>query len=238
VLALAAAIGRRRTNRGPYADTGVPAAILDALRGAAAADGIRLVVLDPVRAGAVLALTQAADAWQRADPQYRRELATWTTDRCDRRDGVPAEVFGPRGTTASPGLRDFGLQLPGLHREAARFETRPRLVVLHSRGDGPGRWLDAGRALQRVLLTAALHGLAAQPLTQALEVAHLRRLLAPPGGVWYPQMILRIGYGHPVAAAPRRPLRDVVLTANGATLPLRSTAFRRPTVAAPARAGR
>ncbi|MEV6932687.1 nitroreductase family protein [Dactylosporangium sp. NPDC051485] len=226
-LALAGAIARRRTNREPFTDTVVPAAVLDALRRAAAADGIRLVVLDPVRRGAVLALTSAADAWQRADPRYRRELSTWTTGHAERRDGVPVPVFGPRSITATLALRDFGLQLTGVDRDTARFETHPRLVVLHSRGEGPDRWLDAGRALERVLLTATVHGLAAQPMTQALEVAHLRRLLAPPGGRWFPQMILRIGYGRPVAAGPRRPLRDVLLNTPGVALPLRSTAFSR-----------
>ncbi|WP_345141670.1 Acg family FMN-binding oxidoreductase [Dactylosporangium darangshiense] len=208
--ALAGAIAHRRTNRQPFDDTAVPAVVLDALCRAAAGDGLRLVILDPVRGGAVLALTQAADAVQRADPRYRRELAAWTTDRGERRDGVPVAAFGPRPTTAALPVRDFGLELQRAERDAARFEAHPRLVVLHSRGDGPDRWLDAGQALERVLLTASVHGLATQPMTQALEVPHLRRLLSPPGGHWHPQMILRIGYGHPVAASPRRPLRDVM----------------------------
>ncbi|MFG2045182.1 Acg family FMN-binding oxidoreductase [Dactylosporangium sp. NPDC048998] len=227
VRALAGAIARRRTNRDPYDDVAVPADALEVLRRAAAADGVRLVVLDPVRRGAVLALTQAAEAWQRADPRYHRELARWTTDRGDRPDGVPAQTFGPRPTTAALPVRDFGLDLPAVERDAARFEPHPNLVVLHSLGDDSGAWLDAGRALERVLLTAAVHGLATQPMTQALEVPRLRRLLAAPGGRWYPQMILRIGYGRPVATGPRRPLRDVLLPAAGTALPVRSTAFSR-----------
>ncbi|WP_432971515.1 Acg family FMN-binding oxidoreductase [Dactylosporangium sp. CA-233914] len=227
VRALALAIARRRTNRGPYDGDPVPVAVLEALRQAAATRDCRLVVLDPVRRGAVLALTQAADAWQRDDPQYRAELARWTTEHGDRRDGVVAPLFGPRPTSAALTLRDFGLGQPGAERDAARFEAHPNLVVLHSRGDGPGDWLDAGRALERVLLTAAIHGLAAQPMTQALEVAHLRRLLAAPGGRWYPQMILRVGYGHHVPASPRRPLHHVMLRSADAAAPEHSTAFAR-----------
>ncbi|MEU7872931.1 nitroreductase family protein [Dactylosporangium sp. NPDC049140] len=211
IEALALAINRRRTNRGPYDDAAVPGALLEALRRAAAGGSSRLVVLDPVRRGAVLAITQAADAWQQTDPRYRRELARWTSERGDRRDGVLAPWFGPRATTAGLPLRDFGLALPRLSREAARFERHPTLVVLHARGDTPEAWLDAGGALQRVLLTATLHGLAVQPMTQALEVAHLRRMLAAPGGVWHPQMILRVGYGGPVEASRRRPLRTFLL---------------------------
>ncbi|MEV8516501.1 nitroreductase family protein [Dactylosporangium sp. NPDC051484] len=226
VRALAGAIARRRTNRDPYDDAPVPVDTVELLQRAAAADGVRLVALDPVRRGAVLALTQAAEAWQRGDPRYLRELATWTTDRGDRPDGVPAHTFGPRPTTAALPVRDFGLTLPAVERDAARFERRPNLVVLHSLGDDSAAWLDAGRALQRVLLTAAVHGLATQPMTQALEVPRLRRLLAAPGGRWYPQMILRIGYGRLVTTGARRPLRDVLLPA-GTALPVRSTAFSR-----------
>ncbi|MFI5911866.1 Acg family FMN-binding oxidoreductase [Dactylosporangium sp. NPDC051541] len=210
IQALALAVARRRTNRDPYADAAVPVAMLESLRRAAATGATRLVVLDPVRRGAVLAITHAADTWLRADPQYRRELARWTSEYGDRRDGVPAALFGAKATTAALPLRDFGLELPTLSREAARFERHPTIVVLHTRGDAPAAWLDAGTALQRVLLTATVHGLSAQPMTQALEVPHLRRLLAAPGGRWYPQMILRIGFGDPVGASPRRPLRTFV----------------------------
>jgi len=208
--ALALAVARRRTNREPYEDAAVPGDVLAALRRAAATATTRLVVLDPVRRGAVLAITQAADAWQCADPEYRRELARWTGSCGERRDGVPLPFFGPRATTAGLPLRDFGLETPGADRAAARFERHPTLLVLHSRGDTPPSWLEAGGALERMLLTATVHGLAAQPMTQALEVPHLRRMLAAPGGGWHPQMILRVGYGHHVAAVPRRPLRTVV----------------------------
>ncbi|WP_432839531.1 Acg family FMN-binding oxidoreductase [Dactylosporangium sp. CA-092794] len=231
VRALAGAIARRRTNREPYDDAVIPDATLDALCRAGAAGGVRLVALDPVRRGAVLALTQAADAVQRADPRYQRELTAWTTGHADRRDGVPARVFGPRATTAALPLRDFGLDLPPKERGLARFERHPHLLVLHSRGDGRAEWLDAGRALQRVLLTAVVHGLAVQPMTQALEVPNLRRMLAAQDGRWFPQMILRVGYGRPVDTGPRRPLRDVLLPADGTSLPLRSTAFSRPPAA-------
>jgi hypothetical protein len=43
-------------------------------------------------------------------------------------------------------------------------------------------------------------------MTQALEMPDLRRMLAGPDGRWWPQMILRIGYGEPVPGSPRRPV--------------------------------
>ncbi|GGM68105.1 Acg family FMN-binding oxidoreductase [Dactylosporangium sucinum] len=227
VLVLASAIGHRRTNRGPYSAAPVGADALTALRLAAQAPDIRLTVLDPVRRSAVLALTQAADERQRADPAYRCELARWTDADGTRRDGVPARTFGPRATTAPLPLRDFGLTLPAVERTAARFERHPLLVVLHSRRDTPGGWVAAGRALQRVLLTATVHGLATQPMTQALEVPEFRRYLIDPDVRWCPQMILRVGHAQPAPAGPRRDLRTVVLREPGDRPLPRTTAFPR-----------
>ncbi|GAA2575005.1 nitroreductase family protein [Dactylosporangium fulvum] len=233
VQALAGAIARRRTNREPFEDAAVPADLLDTLRAAAHAPAVRLVVLDPVRRGAVLALAQAADSRQRTDPAYRCELAAWTGTDGTRRDGVTAATFGPRATTATLPQRDFGLQLPTVERAAARFEFHPQLVVLYSRGDTHADWLRSGHALQRVLLTATVLGIAVQPMTQALEVPAFRAFLTDPSGRWHAQMILRIGYGHPVHAGPRRPLRDVLMREPGMPVLPRTTAFSRAPAVVP-----
>jgi hypothetical protein len=58
-------------------------------------------------------------------------------------------------------------------------------------------------------------------MTQALEVPRMRALLGPPGGEWFPQMILRVGYGRPVTGGPRRPLRSLLLP--GGALPRRTS---------------
>jgi hypothetical protein len=73
-------------------------------------------------------------------------------------------------------------------------------------------WLRAGQALQRVLLTATQHGIAASPLTQPLETGDAWQVRDPVSGRGTPQLILRIGYGLPAPATPRRPVRDVLDT--------------------------
>jgi hypothetical protein len=103
-------------------------------------------------------------------------------------------------------VRDFGVGLPPDDREIARFETDPQLLMLRSLGDDPPAWLRSGQALQRVLLTATVRGVAVQPMTQALEMPDLRRSLAAADGRWWPQMILRIGYGQTAPNSPRRPV--------------------------------
>jgi nitroreductase len=92
------------------------------------------------------------------------------------------------------------------------------LVLLFTAGDGPADWMRAGAALQRVLLTATVRGLAATPLSQMLEVPKLRGLLADTVIGQVAQSVLRIGYATtPAPPTPRRPVEDVI-----AAPPLRS----------------
>ncbi len=67
------------------------------------------------------------------------------------------------------------------------------------------------RARARVLLEATLAGVAAQPLTQVLEVPALRRRVRHVlGVVGHPQMLLRVGHGAAQSRSGRRPVEDVV----------------------------
>ena len=106
-------------------------------------------------------------------------------------------------------MRDF---TPDLQEPLgyAWFEEAPRLAVLATAGATRKDWLHAGQALQRVLLTATLWGIAAAPLTQPLETTDAWLVRDPRTGVEQPQMILRLGYGLPVPASPRRPVSDVL----------------------------
>jgi hypothetical protein len=91
--------------------------------------------------------------------------------------------------------------------------------VLATQGNMREDWLRAGQALQRVLLVATLRGIAASPLTQPLETHDAWLVRDPGAGIGWPQLILRIGYGLPVPASPRRPVRDVLETPPPGTYP-------------------
>jgi hypothetical protein len=92
----------------------------------------------------------------------------------------------------------------------AWFEEFPQLAVLSTARNTPVDWLRAGQALQRVLLTATSRGIASSPLTQPLETTDAWLTRDPRSGCESPQMILRLGYGLPVPATPRRPVPDVL----------------------------
>jgi nitroreductase len=210
---LAEAIPQRHTNRRPFGSTPVPEPVLAALVAAARAEGASLVFADPATRNDVLDIVRSAEHKQRADARYRAELAAWTATSPERPDGVPAEAFGPRPELAALPVRDFDPER--VHpRRVARFERDATVAVLYTAEDGRADWLRAGQALERVLLTATARGLATAPLTQAMEVAELRRLLGTPPDARVAQSILRLGYAARSRPTPRRPLTDVLLRAN------------------------
>jgi nitroreductase len=208
---LAAAIPRRHTNRRPFSRVVVPALVLEELVGAAVAEGAILRVADAVARGAILALVRTAEQRLRAHGGYRAELTAWTPTTHGRRDGVPPQAFGPWDALETLPLRDFGLTQPQLRRSSERFEPYPTLVVLCTNGDSAEHWLRAGQAMQRVLLVATGHGLAATPMSQPLEIPALRESVTDTVTGWCAQVILRVGYGQPTTPTPRRPVAEVLL---------------------------
>jgi hypothetical protein len=208
-VALHAVIRRRHSNRRPFADAPVPVPSRARLIEAARQERAWLDLL--VGAGPLAAIgeiVRAADRVLNRNPNYRSEILAWSrTDRAGTAadDGVPVLAGGPRPEPQDLlATRDFG----GHQRVPGRdFETDPLIAVLGTPGDTPTDQLVAGQALQCVLLTATDAGLSTSMLSQAIEVYSAReRLRTALGRSGIPQMIVRIGYGEPTPATPRRPV--------------------------------
>jgi len=210
--ALASAIPRRHTNRRPYRDRPVPETVLADLAVAGDREGVTVLVADSALRSSVWSLVRTADNVLRADQGYQAELAAWTTPGgVGRRDGVPRQAFGPRDQDRAIPLRDFGLA-NGAPSATVRFEREPTALLILTGGDTPADWIRAGMALERVLLTATVRGLAATPLSQVVEVPRLRSLLADRTNGSILQSLLRVGYPTTrMPPTPRRPLDDVLL---------------------------
>lgn len=207
--ALSAFIEQRRTCRSAFLDRPVAAAVPAELMAAAEREG---AWLRPLAAAATRReaadLVAAGDARQWANPAWRRELAAWLQPR-HRGEGltVPALV-APLARLVVRTL-DLGHRVGAQDRKLAL--AAPLLAVLGTGGDEPRDWLQAGQALQRVLLVACRHGLQASYLNQPVQVATLRPRLGGLAGGGHPQILLRLGYpAGPVPAAPRRGLFAVM----------------------------
>lgn len=208
-IRLAAAIGRRRTDRRRFGPWPVPEVFVEELQARAAEPGALLhPVSAPDRRALLVAALDKAERLQDGTPGYRVETALWS-GRQATDDGIPARNL--LRADPLPGLdvgRRFG---PGLVDQSATDRDHALLFVLASRADDPLSRLRVGEALSAVLLHATDLRLATCPLSQPLEVprvrATLRDELLDGGGV--PQLILRVGWapgGAALPPTPRRPL--------------------------------
>ncbi|HEY0815833.1 MAG TPA: nitroreductase [Pseudonocardia sp.] len=209
-----------RTNRHPFADTPVDTAALHALRRAANDEGAWLhIVQDPAQRTSVRVIAARAHREQSADPAFRAELAAWTAAAPGRRDGVPARAGGAIPEAQDAWVRRDFTAGTGIERVPGKdFEQEPVIAVLSSHLSGPTAEVRVGEALERVLLTASVNGLATSFLSHVVEVPHareeLRRLI---GGTHPPQAVLRIGHGWPVGATPRRDVSDLLTQEQAST---------------------
>ncbi|MEU3644866.1 nitroreductase family protein [Lentzea sp. NPDC034063] len=211
--ALLDAVPHRRTNRHPFHEARVDSRQRHSLVRAAELERSWLhVVTTPEGRAQLKRLVQRAHQIQLGDGDVQAELAAFTGHRPDAADGVPPASAGilpaPQDEWT---FRDFR----GPERHPGKdYESDPLVVVLCSFYDGPLGELQAGQALQRVLLTATTHGLSASFLSQPVEVRPVREELRRSlGGMLVPQTVLRLGFSTPVPATPRRRVAELLMDA-------------------------
>jgi hypothetical protein len=212
-LRLLRAVPLRRTNRHPFTEEPVPAPAQYALRRAASEEGAWLHLVDePTNRTRLYQISIHAHRAQQADPGFRAELGRWTTSEPGRHDGIPATAAGPPSHPQDRWvLRDFRSSTGPPRPPGKDFESRPLLAVLTAHLTAPLGDIHAGLALERILLTATVDGLAVSLLSHVVEVRQtreeLRRLI---NETRPPHAVLRIGHGYPVATTPRRAVADLV----------------------------
>ncbi|QFG21279.1 hypothetical protein [Actinomadura sp. WMMB 499] len=212
-------IRRRRTHRGGFVSGDVPDAVIRRIEVETEMEGARLVqAVDAHVAGALAALTDAAEHVQRRTPSYATEIARWApAPGTRRRDGVQEGGY-PRETPRTEphfAARDFARErdrgVPGPAGGGGRDAGLIMLLVTES--DDPACWIRAGQSLQRALLRADQHDLAVAFHTQALEVPELRDFIRTRFCAGrHPQSLLRIGAvgdDAPGLEGVRRPVEEV-----------------------------
>ena len=216
-------IRKRRTHRGAFDPEPLPQDLLAALRGGAARDGAALrIVADDGRRAALATAVETAEYQLRQDGERLRELARWTPapgSAC--RDGVPATSYPARAEHTEPDFpgRDFarghGWGVPPLS-SAASIRAAGVAGLLTTAADRPPDWVNAGQALQRILLTASASGAAVALHSQPLELPWLREFVRTQlSDGAYPHLVLRIGMVTQVAVSVRRDPRDVLFAPGG-----------------------
>jgi hypothetical protein len=153
----------------------------------------------------------------RLNSAHVRELAGWVSPPgSTRTDGVPATAYPARPERTDPYFpgRDFAhghrWGLPRFSFGAASGSAGV-VCLLTTAADRPADWVNAGQALQRVLLTCAACGVAAALHSQPLELPWLREYIC---SQWcdgtYPQLLFRLGTVVQTAVSVRRPPASVL----------------------------
>ncbi len=226
---LFAQILRRHTNRRAY-DPGrpVPAQAWQAMAAAAHAFDLRFGHTGADQSERLQRHRSiAAEAWAielrtpRAIVESFKVLRVGAAEVAQHRDGLtlmdPMVVWMDRlglfDRSRAPGPGDFATtsQIKDFNEKIA---STPAFFWMVTQGNDRATQVNAGRAYARVQLAATAHGVAMQPLQQALQeypeqagpYADIHALLDAPAPRNTVQMWARAGFAAPVGPAPRRGL--------------------------------
>jgi hypothetical protein len=220
---LSSQVRLRRTHRGAFTPEPLPPGMLTALCGSAVRDGAMLrIMTDDGRRAALAAAVATAEHELRLEGERVRELARWAPAPGNARgDGVPPTSYPAREERTDPYFpgRDFahghGWGMPPL--SSARLSRTAGVVgLLSTAADRRVDWVNAGQALQRILLTASISGAAVALHSQPTELPWMREFIRTQlSDGAYPQLVLRIGVVIQAAVSVRRDLDDVLFSSSG-----------------------
>lgn len=210
---LADAIIRRRTDRRTFGERTVSEETLKRLQRQVESQGAHLYLVPDDRVPELaVAVDEAADV-EYFDPAYRTELTRWTHRPAWTGDGVPPS------TAVTPALRRVPARnllpdgSPGLLAGAGGDEGAA-YVVLFGASDRPIDLLRGGEAMSALLLLATAEGVSTAPISEAVEIAWPRHLLARLlSGAGEPYLIVRLGYpdsDEVLPVSPRRQARETI----------------------------
>jgi len=227
---LAAALSLRCTSRRPYRDSGISPGTLTQLSDAYDQCFIPMGLLsDPGSRSAIASFLEQATVIEFAGEERFRELLSFmpVTRHEHRRDG-----YGLSHAGLSPPSRFFARLRMALlaeeRRDAFLKETLIKLARQQAATAAAYGWitttgnlrveqLNAGRAFERVALTAASLGLSLQPMNQILSdcpgIEDLRKEFSGFLGIRETrtiQMFFRIGFAAQVPHTSRRPVEAII----------------------------
>ncbi len=212
-------IPMRRTNRNAYEDTPISRSLFRELRMICTRHGGALTgASEGDRKCAIAKLVGQGDRQQMINPAFRAELARWIRPaKTNSHDGIPCftqhipRILDFATPVMARLVRTFDMGSLTAAQDGELANASAMLAVLSTPNDGPADWLAAGIALEHVMLVARAAGVWASFLNQPIEVPELRltlrELMGCPG---YPQILLRMGYGHESQPTPRRSIDEVL----------------------------
>ena len=212
--ALAGAIGKRRTDRLPFAAPTDWDAFETLLRNVIDHRAVDLDVIDDNGRPALADISRRTEQLRRYDSSYQAELMWWT-GYAEPSEGIPPTALV---SDADSERVDVGRHFPAAgddNRRPGVDRDHSLVLVLSTYDDSRKNVLRCGEVLSTVLLECTTAGLATCTLTHMIEInvsrEAIRRLT---GNTAEPQVLIRVGSvpqtEPPPPPTPRRPLSDVL----------------------------
>ncbi len=148
-----------------------------------------------------------ADAVLFADPDFRQERGEWVGQGMRNH----SRLLSRAGQFAAAYLADGEVEAM---KDSWALQSTPVLAMVSSWEDDRESQVRAGKAFEKIWLTATSLGIALQPMNQILRIpglgAEVTRLI--PAAHLCPQIMFRLGYAEPdLRHTARRPLEEVLL---------------------------
>ncbi len=214
-------ITKRQTNRSVYDGKIIPDAVLKNLLKDFNSDKVSIQIFDKNTEvfGQLTGAVMQGNTIQMNDPAFKSELLSWirfnTKHSESTNDGISYAALGapnlPRWIT-EPIVK---MSLKGKKQnktDLKKINSSSNIVLITSAADDIHSWIDAGRTLQRFLLTLTKENIAHAYINQPCEVPEVRNQLREKIAVnhQFPQILLRIGYAKPLPYSKRKPIQEVI----------------------------
>lgn len=149
---------------------------------------------------------------------FKNELSHWVRNSwTGQHDGMPGYAMGMPAAVSF--IAPLLVRIAPIHTQEApkvkqQVLTASTVAVIASPHDTKEEWMESGRILQRLWLEATAAGLAASPVTAAIEAGGGTRKAIKDAtkSSLLPQAILRIGHNSDaLRASPRRTIEEILL---------------------------
>jgi hypothetical protein len=221
--AMARAIVVRQCTKLPYDGRPLAHEVIEQLERAGQGEGVRtLLITERSQIQSIGELIALGNRIQLTDPAFRKELIAWIRfnprSAAASGDGLSGHVTRQPALAdwLAPWLVDYVLTAKKqIATDTAHLLSSSALVVTVATGNERSSWIEAGRVWQRFALQAAALGVRTAFVNQPIEVAGLRGQLSEKLGLSgvQPMLMVRAGYGPLAPFSLRRPLQDVIDTA-------------------------
>lgn len=207
---------KRHTNRNPYENRMPDEHFLTWIKNLANSEMRIDCITDQNAKNKIADIVVAAGIAAMDDDGFREELSRYMKSNLTRASvGMPMFGFGmatPVSLAASFMLKRFNMnKLSHKQDEKLLKEHTPGMVVISTKGDNSGTWIQAGRIYEKIALMAERNNIKTAPMAAAIQIRDFYQDLQKTLNISYrPQIFFRIGYSDKITNhSPRLSVSEV-----------------------------